>query len=394
MDADSLARRYRPANFRDIVGQRVPQRVLYRMVHEKRDGKNVPLAVPRVPAGLLFTGQHGAGKTSTARILAAALNCEHEDERPCGECPECKSVAAGTSQAVLEIDAASNGGVEQVRALRELVGYDSGSRYRVVILDEAHSMSRDAFNSLLKVLEEPPPFVVFILLTTERTRIPKTVASRCMEFPFAQIAPVHIAERLRFICTQEREDLPVEDELLAVIADRADGSLRDAVMELEQVLSLNVCNLAEYRRLRGDYDFAPYLLASMVQGNVAYLMQMLDELAARLGDYTLISGRFVECLCDLLVLHSGGVITAQGEPLRQRVALAQKMVSPDKLAACMRTFWELRMHRTSDQRADLKLAMALCAETLAPVRPMAATSAANGHGVMSAAQIAVAAGSR
>ena len=173
MTAEPLALKYRPRTFPELVGQKPVQVVLLGMLHDPNPSREplfTPKAEPDIPPVMLFAGTHGSGKTSTARIVAAALNCEGQGDlglRPCGKCQSCDEAFAGASVDILEIDAASNGTVAEVRALKEQVSYQNGSRYKVVLLDEAHSMSKEAFNATLKLLEEPPERTVFILLTTE-----------------------------------------------------------------------------------------------------------------------------------------------------------------------------------------------------------------------------------
>src|SRR5947209_13165938 len=212
-----LARRYRPQGFAQLVGQE----------HVARSLENA-LKSNRVAHAYLFTGARGVGKTSTARILAKALNCERgPTPTPCGVCDMCRGIASGEDVDVLEIDGASNNKVDEVRDLRSNVQYrPSRARFKIYIIDEVHMLTTSAFNALLKTLEEPPPHVKFIFATTEVQKIPATILSRCQRFDFAGISAAAIVEQLRDIA--KREGIEVEEEALELTARRAGGSMRDA----------------------------------------------------------------------------------------------------------------------------------------------------------------------
>jgi DNA polymerase III subunit gamma/tau len=225
MQSGSLYRKYRPQTFEELVGQEAIARTLRNAV-----------ALDRVAHAYLFCGPRGTGKTSTARLLAKAVNCRDADpwRRPCNQCGACRSIATGTAVDIIEIDAASNRGVDDIRDLREKVKYAPVElRTKFYIIDEAHQLTRDAFNAFLKTLEEPPPHVVFVLATTEPDKLPETVASRCQRFDFRRLPVDRMVERLRFVCLREGIDAP--DDVLALIARRAAGSLRDALGLLERL---------------------------------------------------------------------------------------------------------------------------------------------------------------
>ena len=221
-----LARKWRPLSFDDVIGQEHVTATLKKAIEKKR-----------VAHAFIFSGTRGVGKTTTARILARALNCEKgPTPSPCGECASCKGILNGSSLDVLEIDGASNNSVDDIRELRENVSYASmGGKYRIFVIDEVHMLSKSAFNALLKTLEEPPPNVIFIFATTEPQKIPATIHSRCQRYDFRRIVPEQILNRLTYIC--DREEIAFEKTALSLIASKADGSMRDALSLLDKVLS-------------------------------------------------------------------------------------------------------------------------------------------------------------
>lgn len=375
MTHESLALRYRPRTFRDIAGQTPVQLPLYRMLHD-RDGN--PLDPPRIPHALLFTGCRGSGKTSTARIVGAALNCEADCKRPCGKCPSCEAVADSRSLDVMEIDAASAGGVGEIRRIKEAVSYLPTGVFKVVILDEAHSMSREAFNALLKLLEEPPEHTVFILVTTDARAILPTVFSRCMLFPFRRIPPAILAERLRLICTAE--ELPAEDDLLYAISERSDGGMRDAIMTLDQVTRVGISTLRHFEVLLGESDFAPAIVSALAAGNAARLFGLVENVLTQTGDCVAVASGLVSCLRDLLVLSAGGTVAALGDALAGRKALAAYLPD-DRVVAALRVLWELRRTSGTDSRSGLDLALVMCMEKLHP-RTNGTNGNGNGHAML------------
>ncbi len=221
-----LARKYRPQTFSELAGQEHVSRTLQNAIDSGR-----------VAHAFLFTGARGVGKTSTARIMAKTLNCEsgvtHE---PCNVCPQCIEITKGTSTDVFEIDGASNNGVDDVRDLRDNIKYlPSHSRYRIIIIDEVHMLSTNAFNALLKTLEEPPEHVKFIFATTEPHKLPVTILSRCQRFDFKRVTLPKIISRLREIA--DKESVTISDSSLALIARKGDGSMRDSLTAFDQVLA-------------------------------------------------------------------------------------------------------------------------------------------------------------
>ncbi|MEZ4705339.1 MAG: DNA polymerase III subunit gamma/tau [Bdellovibrionota bacterium] len=223
-----LARRYRPQQLSDLVGQQAVTKTLANAI-----------ALGRVPHAMVFTGTRGVGKTTAARIMAKALNCEKgPTASPCGVCSNCVEVTSASSVDVLEIDGASNTSVDDVRQLIENVQYaPSKSRYKIYIIDEVHMLSTSAFNALLKTLEEPPSGVFFLFATTEVHKIPETILSRCSRFDFRHISETQIFEYLKEI--MKKENLEVDDEALRIVAKQGDGSLRDALSMLDQVIAFS-----------------------------------------------------------------------------------------------------------------------------------------------------------
>jgi DNA polymerase-3 subunit gamma/tau len=221
-----LARKWRPQTFRDLIGQE----------HVSQTLKNA-IDAGRVAHAFLFTGARGVGKTSSARILAKALNCNQGPApEPCNSCPSCAEITSGNSVDVFEIDGASNTGVDDIRELRENVKYlPSRSRFKIFIIDEVHMLSTSAFNALLKTLEEPPPHVKFIFATTEPHKVPITILSRCQRFDFRRISLAMIIAQLRHIVAAE--GIAVSDAALAMVARKGDGSMRDSLSTLDQILA-------------------------------------------------------------------------------------------------------------------------------------------------------------
>lgn len=378
----NLALKYRPQKFQDLAGQPGVSVVLGAMV-----------AKGEVPSVLLFHGTRGSGKTSAARILAAALNCTgaDADEVPCGWCEHCTAIRGGGSVDVIEVDAASNGTADAMRSICNQVRYSIGGLCRVVVLDEAHGLSRPAFDVLLKTLEETPPGVVFILASTEPAKIPATIASRCVSFSFRRIGPRQIMDRLAMICAAE--DIVVSDELIAEIAERADGGMRDAVMLLDQCIRAGVNDVAGFELMTGITDFGPSLIRAMCAGDYGKLFLLTDQLMGDVGDPGLIWARLVRCLRDVFVLKAGSPLACSGDALADRKELAAALPA-ERCVAAMKVLWDMPKIRALDARATLDLAVIMCAEQLRPASghwsngPVPAPLPSNGHRKATMADIA------
>jgi DNA polymerase-3 subunit gamma/tau len=295
-----LARRYRPQTFADIIGQEPVARALANALKSNR-----------VAHAYLFTGAQGVGKTSTARILAKALNCEKgPTATPCGECDFCKTIASGEDVDVLEIDGASNNGVENIRELRSNAQYmPQRARFKIYIIDEVHMFSKGAFNALLKTLEEPPPHVKFIFATTEVEKVPITILSRCQRFDFAGISVPRIVEHLRGIVA--REGVHADAEALELLARRAGGSMRDAQSLLDQLLAFGGERLTvdQVHALLGTAaDERIVALAEAVLAHeVKRALELLDEFVVtglQLGE---LLDQMIAYWRDLMVVHCAGV---------------------------------------------------------------------------------------
>ena len=272
MSYTALYRKFRPDNFDDVKGQDHIVTTLTNQIKANRIGH-----------AYLFCGTRGTGKTTVAKILAKAVNCEHPvNGSPCNECAMCKAIQAGTAMNVIEIDAASNNGVDNIREIREEVAYrPTEGKYKVYIIDEVHMLSTGAFNALLKTLEEPPSYVIFILATTEAHKIPITILSRCQRYDFHRISIDTIAARLSELLTAE--GVEAEEKAVRYVAKKGDGSMRDALSLLDQCISFYLGQVLTYDKVLDvlgavDTEVFSRLLRKVLSGDVTGSIHVLEDL--------------------------------------------------------------------------------------------------------------------
>lgn len=298
MSYQVIARKWRPKNFDQLVGQ---SHISTTLQNALKNG--------RLPHALLFTGPRGTGKTSSARILAKSLRCPNAvNFVPCNQCQICEDVSQGRSIDVIEIDGASNNGVDAIRELRDTVGYmPSSGKYKVYIIDEVHMLSTSAFNALLKTLEEPPEHVVFIMATTEVHKIPQTILSRCQRFDFRRISTRQITEQLKMIC--EADGVQAEEEALWVIARQGDGSMRDSQSLLDQVITfangpLKRATVVEILGLT-DHALLYATLSALAQREPTQILPILSKVALAGYEPSLFAQDLMENLRHLLFVKIG-----------------------------------------------------------------------------------------
>jgi DNA polymerase-3 subunit gamma/tau len=332
--AEPLHLKYRPTSFDDVVGQRYEIAMLRRMVE-----------TGTVPPAVLFAGPSGVGKTSAARILADA-------------------VKAGD---VIEVDAASNGGVEQVRKILDTVRYSLGGAYRVVIFDEAQSITRQGFEAFLKTLEEPPANTIFVLCSTEPYKIPDNVLGRLIEFEFKAVTAGDVASRLATIAVKEQ--IQVERALVLHLANRANGNLRSAVQALDKVSLAGLKTLDEYIEAVGEGDVGPRLLAALMTNNIPQVFEVVEDQLSKVASPTQLAAELIATLRDLLIIRSGGTLPeSQGYEIRKQLA---SRLDVDKIMLALRVLWELRtkVRASEDPRGNLDIALVLIAEAISRGNP-------------------------
>lgn len=298
MSYTALYRKWRPQRFEDVKGQDHIVTTLQNQIRSNRIGH-----------AYLFCGTRGTGKTSVAKIFARAVNCEAPvNGSPCGQCPSCQQILAGTSLNVVEIDAASNNGVENIREIREQVQYPpTEGRYRVYIIDEVHMLSTGAFNALLKTLEEPPSYVIFILATTEAHKIPITVLSRCQRYDFRRITVDTITDRLRELT--KAENMPVEDRALKYVAKAGDGSMRDALSLLDQCAAFHFGETLTYEHVLDvlgavDNQVFRELFRAIVGKQTKECIKMLEEMVIQGRELSQLIVDLIWFLRNLLILKT------------------------------------------------------------------------------------------
>ena len=338
MSYTALYRKFRPAVFEDVKGQEHIVTTLKNQIRAERIGH-----------AYLFCGTRGTGKTTIAKIFARAVNCEHPvDGSPCGECAACKAIAAGASMNVIEIDAASNNGVDNIREIVDEVSYSPATgKYKVYIIDEVHMLSIGAFNALLKTLEEPPSYVIFILATTEAHKIPVTILSRCQRYDFKRITIDTISERIKELT--EKEQVQIEEKADSYIAKMADGSMRDALSLLDQCIAFHFGQELTYDKVLDvlgavDTEVFSRLLRIILEGNVTQAIELLEEIVVKGRELTQFVADFTWYLRNLLLIKTADgiedIIDMSTENLA-RLKEEAKMAENDVIMRYIRVLSEL-----------------------------------------------------
>ena len=332
-----IARKYRPQSFAELIGQE----------HVRTTLENA-IAQHRIAHGYIFSGQRGTGKTTVARILARCLNCiEGPTATPCGKCASCLEIASGSSVDMIEIDAASNRGINEMRELRESVRYrPARDRYKVFIIDEAHQITSEAFNALLKTLEEPPEWVTFMLCTTESHKIPTTIASRCQQFSFRSVDFAEIIGRMQWIC--EQEGIEADPETLAVLAQAGEGSVRDSLSALDQAIACCGVKLsaAETRGLLGMFslDSLDQVAQALLATDSRRMLDIVLELER--------NGRNLQHFCRELSRYFRNLLVAKVAGAGTRL-IAASPAEQERLAATAAHFSEEDLTRYLQLTLDL-----------------------------------------
>jgi DNA polymerase-3 subunit gamma/tau len=372
MSYQVLARKYRPQKFSDVIGQEHVTRTLQNAISQER-----------IAHGYIFSGHRGIGKTTVARILAMAMNCRSAEKppvEPCGICDSCTEIRAGNAVDVIEIDAATNRGIDEIRELREGARYrPARDRFKIYILDEAHQITDAAFNALLKTLEEPPSHVVFMMATTQPEDIPQTIRSRCQHFSFRAVKFDDIMGQLRDIVTQEK--IPADNDALALLAEAGDGSLRDALSILDQAIASTSDHLTldSVRSLIGSAPAAALetVMQSVAESASERILVLVDELIGEGHSPTHFARQLVRFLRNVTVAKiagkDSGLLQISSDE-RARVARIAELFSEEELARhlqiMLRTHGELGYRQEQRFHLELGLLKMAHAQRLLPIEQL------------------------
>src|SRR5579864_773326 len=383
MSYQVLARKYRPQRFSEVIGQEHVTRTLKNAIEQQR-----------IAHGYIFSGHRGIGKTTIARILAMALNCRGVDGKadkpnpePCGVCESCVEVRAGSSVDVIEIDAATNRGIDEIRELRDAARYrPARDRYKIYILDEAHQITDAAFNALLKTLEEPPPHIVFMMATTAPEDIPQTIRSRCQHFSFHAVRFEEMVGQLRGIAQKER--ISVEDDALALLAEAGDGSMRDALSIMDQAIASSEKGVSKgvVLRLIGAVpgEVLERVMSAVHADSGQDVLRLLDGLMAEGQSPIYFARQLVRFLRNATVAKVAGTdspLLQTSADERARIARVAELFSEEELTRFLQIM--LRSYNDityrSDQRFHLELALLklVHAQRLLPLEAILSGAAAN-----------------
>ena len=385
MSYQVLARKYRPQKFSDVIGQE----------HVTRTLQNA-IAQERIAHGHIFSGHRGIGKTTVARILAMALNCRSAEKpvtEPCGVCDSCTEIRAGNAVDVIEIDAATNRGIDEIRELREAARYrPARDRFKIYILDEAHQITDAAFNALLKTLEEPPSHVIFMMATTQPEDIPQTIRSRCQHFSFRAVKFEDIAGQLRDIVAKEK--IPADEDALALLAEAGDGSMRDALSILDQAIASTSDHLTadSVRSLIGSAPAAALetVMQAVAEGSTDQsssekILVLVDELIGEGHSPTHFARQLVRFLRNVTVAKIAGKDSALlqiSSDERARVARIAELFTEEDLARhlqiMLRTHGELGYRQEQRFHLELGLLKMAHAQRLLPIEQLLSEAAATG----------------
>jgi DNA polymerase-3 subunit gamma/tau len=377
MSYQVLARKYRPQKFSEVIGQE----------HVTRTLKNA-LEQGRTAHGYIFSGHRGIGKTTVARILAMALNCRSSDKpvaEPCGVCESCTEIRAGNSVDVIEIDAATNRGIDEIRELREGTRYrPARDRFKIYILDEAHQITDAAFNALLKTLEEPPGHVVFMLATTQPEDIPQTIRSRCQHFSFRAVGFEEILNQLKDLAG--RENIEADEDALALLAEAGDGSMRDALSILDQAIASSSGRLTA-EQVRDLVGAAPSgvledVMQAVAQGSSEMLLRLVDKLISEGHSPTHFARQMVRFLRNAVVARVAGADSSLlqiSSDERRRVARIAELFEEEDLARhlqiMLRTHGELGYRQEQRFHLELGLLKMAHAQRLLPIEQLLSEAA-------------------